>query len=73
MFNVYSGIGFIGSTLVVGKLPQKVGKSEVEFDEGPTNEAGVAESLDVRIRRLEEAHEELAHWIDEHERSHFDG
>lgn len=72
VFTVYCGIGFLGSMLVGGKLPQKVGRSEVEFDEGPTYEAGAAESLAVRIRRLEEAHRQLAQWFDEHERSHFD-
>lgn len=73
VFAVFCAIGFLGATLAVGKLPQKVGRREVEFDEGPSDEAGAAESLAVRIRRLEQAHQELAEWFDEHERSHFDG
>ncbi len=72
VFCVYCGMAFLLATLVAGKLPKKVSRKEVEFDEGPTDEAKAAESLDSRVRKLEDSQEALTEAFEEHVKLHPD-
>ncbi len=70
IFVISRGIGFVSATLVVGKLPKRLGRNEVEFDDGPSLEARAAESVHKRLAELEYAQKTLTATFEKHQRAH---